>query len=158
MTTIDFPMEIARKFTPANGARARTQAGPKVFVIPAYNEEPNLPRLFVDLEARPELFPEGSRVIIVDDGSQDQTGPLVSEYAGDLPIELLSLGVNQGPGAAFRAGFAAALEHCADDAFVVTLEADTTSDLDALPRMLDRAEAGAELVLASWKMQNVTRR
>jgi len=158
MTTIDFPMEIARKFTPANDARARTQAGPNVFVIPAYNEEPNLPRLFVDLEARPELFPEGSRVIIVDDGSQDQTGPLVSEYAGDLPIELLSLGVNQGPGAAFRAGFAAALEHCADDAFVVTLEADTTSDLDALPRMLDRAEAGAELVLASWKMQNVTRR
>src|SRR6478752_2805069 len=109
MTTIDFPMEIARKVAPSNGARVRVQEAPNVFVIPAYNEEPNLPRLFVDLEARPELFPDGSRVIIVDDGSRDRTGPIVTEYAGDLPLELLSLGVNQGPGAAFRAGFAAAL-------------------------------------------------
>ena len=29
---------------------------PNIFVIPAYNEEENLPRLFADLESRPELF------------------------------------------------------------------------------------------------------
>jgi dolichol-phosphate mannosyltransferase len=37
----------------------------------------------------------------------------------------------------------------------VTLEADATGDLDALPLMLERAAAGAELVLASWVMSNV---
>jgi dolichol-phosphate mannosyltransferase len=37
----------------------------------------------------------------------------------------------------------------------VTLEADTTGDLDALPQMLERAAAGADLVLASWVMENV---
>jgi dolichol-phosphate mannosyltransferase len=37
----------------------------------------------------------------------------------------------------------------------VTLEGDTTSDLDALPLMLQRAAAGAELVLADWRMLNV---
>jgi dolichol-phosphate mannosyltransferase len=162
MTTIDFPVEIVggiAETVPANGARpAVPPTGPNVFVIPAYNEEPNLPRLFDDLEARPYLFPTGSRLIVVDDGSQDQTASIVSKYAGDLPVELVSLGENQGPGAAFRAGFTAALEQCPDEAFVVTLEADTTSDLDALPRMLERAAAGAELVLASWQMQNVTRR
>ena len=152
MTTVEFPATRATLAEPL----ARSQAN--VFVIPAYNEEANLPRLFVDLEARPALFPPGSRIIIVDDGSKDRTAPLVENYAGDLPLELLKLGENQGPGAAFRAGFAAALEHCDDDAFVVTLEADTTSDLDALPKMLERAAAGAELVLASWTMQNVSRR
>ncbi|MGH3092629.1 MAG: glycosyltransferase family 2 protein, partial [Gaiellaceae bacterium] len=120
-----------------------------VFVIPAYNEEENLPRLFAELEARPSLFPGGSRVLIVDDGSQDATAALVESYSGPLPVELIRLERNRGPGAAFRAGFEAALRHCPDDALVVTLEADTTSDLDALPRMLERAAAGAELVLAS---------
>jgi dolichol-phosphate mannosyltransferase len=104
-----------------------------VFVVPAYNEVENLPRLLADLEARPSLFPEGSRLIIVDDGSQDGTAELVDGYAGPLPAEVLRLGRNQGPGAAFRAGFAAALEHCAPEALVVTLEADSTGDLDALP-------------------------
>jgi dolichol-phosphate mannosyltransferase len=130
---------------------------PHLFVIPAYNEEANLPRLLQDLEGRPSLFPPGSRVLVVDDGSQDKTVDIVEGYSGPLPAEVIKLGRNQGPGAAFRAGFAAALERCSGEALVVTLEADTTSDLDALPEMLRRARGGAELVLASWVMVNVSR-
>jgi dolichol-phosphate mannosyltransferase len=130
---------------------------PLLFVVPAYNEADNLPRLLADLEARPELFPSGSRVIVVDDGSEDGTNELVYGYRGPLPVELVRLDRNSGPGAAFRAGFAAALSGCSDDTLVVTLEADTTSDLDCLPEMLRRAAAGAELVLASWVMLNVSR-
>ena len=121
-----------------------------VFVVPAYNEQENIARLLADIEARPALYAhEGSRVFVVDDGSSDETASIVSAYGGPLRVELVRLHQNQGPGAAFRAGFAAALEKCSSRAFVVTLEADTTSDLDALPRMLARANAGAELVLAS---------
>jgi len=120
-----------------------------LFVIPAFNEADNVPRLLADLEARPELFPQGSRLILVDDGSADDTVAVARSYVGPLPLEVLELGVNQGPGGAFRAGFAAALADHAEGALVVTLESDTTSDLDALAEMLQRAADGADLVLAS---------
>jgi dolichol-phosphate mannosyltransferase len=141
----------------AAGAMRIDRAVPNLFVVPAFNEEANLPRLFADLESRPALFPPGSRLFIVDDGSQDDTAAIVDRYSGPLPAEVIRLGRNQGPGAAFRAGFAAALEECDGEALVVTLEADTTSDLDALPEMIRRAYTGAELVLASWVMVNVSR-
>jgi dolichol-phosphate mannosyltransferase len=162
VTSIDYPL-AQRATDAAEATRSAPRAlfspvAPNVFVIPAYNEEPNLPRLLADLEARPALFPSGSRILIVDDGSSDRTPEIVTSYDGPLPLELLRFEQNQGPGAAFRAGFANALERCPDNALVITLEADTTSDLDALPQMIDRAEAGAELVLANWEMVNVSRR
>jgi dolichol-phosphate mannosyltransferase len=148
VSTVAVPAEL---LTPARRSRVRElpPETPNLFVIPAFNEAENLPRLFSDLERRPLLLPPGSRVIVVDDGSEDGTPDIVQTYAGPLPLELVRLDENQGPGAAFRAGFAAALERSREDALIVTLEADTTSDLDALPAMLQRAAAGAELVLAS---------
>ena len=97
-------------------------------------------------------------MIIVDDGSADTTRELVSQYEGPMEVELVALPHNQGPGAAFRAGFAAALARCPENVYVVTLEADTTSDLDALPEMLEHIDDGADLVLASWRMIAVSRR
>jgi dolichol-phosphate mannosyltransferase len=130
------------------GSRPRAIV-PNLFVVPAFNEIDNLPRLLEDFESRPELFPEGSKLFIVDDGSSDGTAEWVERYAGPIPTELVSYGENRGPGAAFRAGFDAALAVCEEDANVVTLEADTTSDLDALDKMFSEIDAGAGLVLAS---------
>ena len=129
-----------------------------VFVIPVYNEEDNLPRLLVELEARQWFWSAGSRLILVDDGSDDRTADIATGYTGIIPLQLVRLERNQGPGAAFRAGFDAALAIVPDDGFVVTLEGDTTSDLDAIPDMLERSSAGADLVVASWRMVNVSRR
>jgi dolichol-phosphate mannosyltransferase len=134
---------------------------PRIFVVPAFNEEENLPRLFADLERRDRLFTPGSRVIVVDDGSVDGTGACAAEYDGPLDVDVVLLETNQGPGAAFRAGFEKALDASPGESFVITLEADTTSDLDALDEMLDRASASADLVLASvhggGRMLNVSR-
>ena len=134
--------------------RRRTSA-PLLVVIPAFNEQENLAQLFADLEGRSELRADALRIVIVDDGSSDLTPLLIEAYAGDLPVELLRFDENQGPGAAFRAGFERALELAPEDAFVVTLEADGTGDLAALPRMLAAAAEGADVVLADWKMENV---
>jgi dolichol-phosphate mannosyltransferase len=129
--------------------RAFVPARPVVFVVPAYDEADNIPRLFADLESHPQLFSPASRVIVVDDGSTDGTPDVVGAYDGWLPVELVRLPENQGPGAAFRTGFHAALNGCDEDTLVVTLEADTTSDLSVLPRMLELASEGHDLVLAS---------
>ena len=156
MTSVALPVVASRaEPAPLVPLLSEESASRHVFVIPAYNEEENLPRLLADFELRPELFPAGSRVLIVDDGSSDRTADVVSAYDGPVPVELLQLGRNQGPGAAFRTGFLVALDRCDDDALVITLEADTTSDLDALPEMIAAASNGADVVLASWVMVNV---
>jgi dolichol-phosphate mannosyltransferase len=128
-----------------------------LFVVPVHNEAENLPRLLADFEARTQLFAGGGRLIVVDDGSTDSTPAQLDAYAGPVPLQVVKLERNQGPGAAFLRGFRAALDGAGDDAFVVTMEGDTTSDLDALPAMLARAEAGVDLVLADWQMVNVGR-
>lgn len=120
----------------------------QVFVIPAFNEQENVPRLLADLEARPALW-QGGHVILVDDGSSDDTAAVAQAYDGPVPLILVRQIRNQGAGRAFDRGFRFALELCDDDDLVVTLESDTTSDLDALEEMLLRAREGADVVLAS---------
>ncbi len=119
-----------------------------VFVVPAFNEERNLPRLIGDLESRSGLW-TGGRVLIVDDGSADDTAAVAEAYRGPVPIEVIRMGVNQGPGRAFDRGFRRALECSPPEGLIVTLEADTTSDLDAIEGMVERAHDGADVVLAS---------
>jgi dolichol-phosphate mannosyltransferase len=119
-----------------------------VFVVPAYNEEANLPRLIADLESRPQLW-DGGRVIIVDDGSADGTTEVARSHSGPVPIEVIRFTSNQGPGRAFDIGFRRALELAPQDGLIVTLEADSTSDLDAVEEMLATARSGADVVLAS---------
>jgi dolichol-phosphate mannosyltransferase len=120
-----------------------------VFVIPAYNEEANVPRLLADLESRPDLWRNGGRVVLVDDGSTDRTVEVARAHVGELPVEVLVAERNAGPGKAFDRGFRHALTFCREDDLIVTLESDTTSDLDAVEAMMAAADAGADIVLAS---------
>ena len=83
-------------------------------VIPAYNEG----RVLADVVG--ELLENNSsyQVVIVDDGSTDNT----SAIAGNLGVHLLTHPINLGQGAALATGFEYALQQKAD--VIVTFDAD----------------------------------
>jgi dolichol-phosphate mannosyltransferase len=115
-------------------------------VIPAYDEAPNMQRLFDGL--RPVARALGARVVLVDDGSTDATADLARNAGADLDLRIVQHEVNRGLGAALDTGLRTALEEASDDDFVVTAEGDGTSDLGDLRDMLAKAEE-YDVVLAS---------
>jgi dolichol-phosphate mannosyltransferase len=117
------------------------------FVIPAYNERENIPNLLADLG--PVARELGARVIFVDDGSTDGTAEAIEAHSDAVHLAIVRHKVNRGLGTAINSGLRAALGESQDGDAIVTLEADNTSDLSDLPRMLERFHQGADVVLAS---------
>jgi glycosyltransferase involved in cell wall biosynthesis len=105
-------------------------AFPILAFIPAWNEAP---RIGLVVEAARSHLP----VLVVDDGSQDDTAA-VAEAAGATVVRHRQ---NRGKGAALMTGFAWALGRGYDA--VLTLDADGQHDPADIPRFLDAYEAGA---------------
>jgi glycosyltransferase involved in cell wall biosynthesis len=121
------------------------------FLIPVFNEAPNIPVL---CEAFRQLVAQfGDRFalsfVIVDDGSSDATVAAVKEEGTGLEIEILQHAANQGPGAAFATGFSHLAGVIADDDWVITMEGDNTSRHELITQMLTRAAEGFDVVFAS---------
>jgi dolichol-phosphate mannosyltransferase len=117
------------------------------FVIPAFNEAENIPNLMADLAPRAREL--GARIIFVDDGSSDGTSEAIEAHREDLHLAIVRHQVNRGLGCAINSGLRAALGESQDGDAIVTLEADNTSDLDDLPAMMAKFNAGSDVVLAS---------
>ncbi|MBI4355027.1 MAG: glycosyltransferase [Candidatus Omnitrophica bacterium] len=118
-------------------------------VIPAYNEALNLPALLTGVHQVLAAQQESMTLIVVDDGSEDETAEVVRQLAVTRPIELLRHAQNRGVGAVFRTGFSAACAQAAPHDVIVLMEGDGTSDPAVLPAMLGRIHQGADLVIGS---------
>ncbi|GEP36701.1 glycosyl transferase family 2 [Nocardioides psychrotolerans] len=114
-------------------------------VVPALNEAENLRVLVPRIVSEIELFAPGGGVLVVDDGSSDDTGKVMAELMADLPsVELITLRHNLGKAAALQRGFEAALEDGAQ--VVAMMDADGQDDPRELGRLLEAVEQGADLV------------
>jgi dolichol-phosphate mannosyltransferase len=117
-------------------------------VIPAFNEAGNVERTLAAVRERLEPLGQRYRVVLVDDGSSDDTAERARR--AELPLEVVSHPRNLGPGAAFLTGFLHVLKDADPLDIVLTLEGDTTSDPRILPRLLHRVwEEGDHIALAS---------
>jgi glycosyltransferase involved in cell wall biosynthesis len=109
-------------------------------IIPAYNEALSLPRVVDSLRSRYPNFD----VLIVDDGSTDQTQSIMSK----LPVKLLSLPCNLGVGGAVQTGLMVALEENYDVAIQVDGDGQhPPEEIDKLLTALE--ETGCDMVLGS---------
>jgi glycosyltransferase involved in cell wall biosynthesis len=110
-------------------------------VIPAYNEEENIPAVY---EAVRSSFrgSEACEIIFVDDGSTDASSERVRTLrAQDSSVRLIRFGRNFGQQSALLAGLEAAR-----GAAVITLDCDLQHPPELLPRMIQAWRKGAKVV------------
>ena len=116
-------------------------------VIPAYNEAPGIAATVDAVKARVGPL---ARIVVVDDGSTDGTEKILDDLAAAETISLVRHDRNLGVRAAFESGFRVVLATATPDAAIVTMEADGTSDVELLPRMLAAiAKSETDVVIAS---------
>lgn len=110
-----------------------------LIVVPAWNEEASVASVVHEVHRNlPDV-----EVLVVDDGSTDQTGL----RAGEAGAVVARLPYNLGVGGAMRLGFRYAVQ-CDFDT-VVQIDADGQHDPAFVPQLLDRIEAGADLVIGA---------
>lgn len=108
-------------------------------IIPAFNESETLPSVLADLR---RVLP-GIDVVVVDDGSSDDTARVAAASPG---VTVLRLPFNLGIGSALRTGFRYAVAEGYQRA--VQLDADGQHDPGEVPRLLEALD-GADLVVGS---------
>jgi dolichol-phosphate mannosyltransferase len=118
-------------------------------IIPAYNEEQVIARHVTEVAEYLYRFlgrEKEFEIIVVDDGSTDQTGAVLQSLADERPkLRVCRHSGNYGRGRALRTGF----EHARGE-FIVTLDADLSYSPDHIARLLLPLEQNdADIVLAS---------
>lgn len=113
-------------------------------IVPAYNEEKNLPRLYERVSALFEgpLAAYAYEVILLDNGSSDGTRDVAHEICGRNPRwKYLRYSRNFG----FDASITAGLDHARGDA-VITLLSDLQDPPEIIPELVAKWREGAEVV------------
>ncbi len=115
-------------------------------VIPAYNEEDNIPILYEKLKGVLERLGREYEIIFVDDGSVDRTWERLKEIAEkDQRVKLIRFRKNYGQTAAMYAGF----QHATGEV-IITLDADLQNDPEDIPMLLQKLEEGYDIV-SGWR-------
>ena len=115
-------------------------------VVPVYNEAPNADALVAELRTSADKLARSTEIILVDDGSSDDTWARLAEAAGTDPrFHLVRLMRNFGQTAALAAG----IDQATGDV-IVTMDGDLQNDPADIPRLLATIDAGYDVV-TGWR-------
>jgi len=111
--------------------------------FPAYNDAPSLPGLVEKTFAVLGGLAEDYEVIVVNDGSRDNTDQVLEELSARFGARLRVVrhAVNRGYGGAVRSGFDAAVKE-----WVFYTDGDAQYDMTELPRLVEALGPGVGLV------------
>ena len=116
-------------------------------VVPAYNEEEVLEAFHREVSEEIDRLPDDFEFVFVDDGSRDQTAPIMRQLAARDPrVRAVILSRNFGHEAAIEAGLRAAR----GDA-VIVMDADLQDGPEIIPRLIGAWREGADVVYAVRK-------
>lgn len=112
-------------------------------VVPAYNEEPNIDELCSRLVAVLENTHRTFEIVIVNDGSQDNSLQKLLEWYKKYPkyFRILDFNGNFGHHNALWAGF----EHVRGDV-IISMDADLQNPPEELPKLLEKIDEGYDYV------------
>lgn len=115
-------------------------------VVPCYNEEENLDRLFQEIDAVLDGHQIDGEVVLVDDGSTDRTRDLIAAKAtADKRYKALIFRRNYGQTAAMVAG----IDHATGEV-IIPLDADLQNDPADIPMLLEKLNEGYDVV-SGWR-------
>ena len=115
-------------------------------VVPFFNEQENIPPLYMKLTEVMDAIGEPYELVFVDDGSRDNTFKVLSEiYEHDRRVNLVRLRRNFGQTAGLKAGF-----DFARGEIIISMDGDLQHDPEEIPRFLEKIEEGYDLV-SGWR-------
>ncbi len=114
-------------------------------VIPAYNEERRLPTTLEQVKSYLQVNYSDFEVLVINDGSHDQTSQVVQDAMLTFPqLQLLEMATNSGKGAAVKRGLQRARGQLR-----LFSDADLSTPLHCLPRLVQAIEDGAAVAIGS---------
>jgi glycosyltransferase involved in cell wall biosynthesis len=126
-------------------------------IVPVYNEESGIEEFITALDKTLKKIAYSYEILIINDGSQDQTGAIVHRLKTKFPIRYICFSRNFGKEKAISAG----LDHARGDAIII-IDSDFQHPLELLGEFIAQWEKGYDMVYAvrqsrageSWLKRN----
>lgn len=120
-----------------------------LITLPAYNEGPGIRQVLESIASSMKANNLEYRVVVVDDGSTDETAEIVKTIMGQFSVELIQHENNEGLGRALKTCLNYAAEKSSFQDIVITMDADNTHSPELITKMIHMIKDGYDVVIAS---------
>ena len=118
-------------------------------VLPAYNEEQAIGLLLGSLVGELTEDKRDFRIIVVNDGSTDNTLAVANQWAEKAPVQVLDNVTNKGLAETIKRGLMEAVKLAGERDIIITMDADNTHPIGLAIRMIRMIREGNDVVIAS---------